>query len=87
MRTPTGAIEQTIKTWGNGLGVRIAAPIAKAARLSPGTPVKVEVVKNGLLVRTVGKPKLTLAQKLKAFDPQLHSGEVSDGGRIGAEVF
>lgn len=87
MRTPTGAIEQTVKTWGNGLGVRITAPIAKAARLSPGTPVKVEVVKNGLLVRTVGKPKLTLAQKLKAFDPQLHSGEVSDGGRIGAEVF
>ena len=87
MRAPTVVIEQTLKSWGNGLGVRITAPIAKAAQLSPGTPVKIEVVKNGLLVRTAGKPKLTLAQKLKAYDPQLHSGEVSDGGRIGAEVF
>jgi hypothetical protein len=28
-----------------------------------------------MLVRPIGKPKLTLAQKLKAFDPKIHGGE------------
>jgi hypothetical protein len=30
---------------------------------------------------------LTLAQKLKAFDPSQHGGEVMATGRVGAEVF
>jgi hypothetical protein len=30
---------------------------------------------------------LTLAQKLKAFSPQLHGGEAMANGRVGAEVF
>jgi antitoxin MazE len=79
--------DQTIQAWGNGLGVRITAPIAKAARFSRGQPVRIEVVEGGVLLRVVGKPQLTLAQKLKAFDPQLHGGEVMASGRIGAEVF
>ena len=80
-------VEQTVQEWGNGLGVRITAPIAKAARFARGLPVVVEVVDGGILVRPVGAPKLTLAQKLKAFDPGLHGGEVMARGRVGAEVF
>lgn len=79
--------EQTIQAWGNGLGVRITAPIAKAARFARGLPIKVEVVEGGVFLRAVGKPQLTLAQKLKAFDPAIHGGEVMTTGRIGAEVF
>jgi antitoxin MazE len=80
-------VEQTVQVWGNGLGVRITAPVAKAARFARGLPVTVEVVEGGVLVRAAGKPKLTLAQKLKAFDPQLHGGEVMATARAGAEVF
>ncbi|MBV8210941.1 MAG: PbsX family transcriptional regulator [Burkholderiaceae bacterium] len=80
-------VEQTIQEWGNGLGVRITAPVAKAARLVRGVPVTVEVVDGGVLVRVAGRPKLTLAQKLKAFDPKLHGGEAMASGRVGAEVF
>ncbi len=79
--------DQTIQQWGNGLGVRITAPIAKAARFARGLPIKVEVVEGGIFLRAVGKPHLTLAQKLKAFDPAIHGGEVMATGRIGAEVF
>ncbi len=79
--------DQTIQEWGNGLGVRITAPIAKAARLVRGMPIKVEVVEGGVLLRVVGKPRLTLAQKLKAFDPAVHGGEVMLTGRVGPEVF
>ena len=85
--TTTISVEQTIQEWGNGLGVRITAPVAKAARFARGLPIKVEVVEGGVMLRAVGKPKLTLAQKLKAFDPALHGGEAMACGRVGAEVF
>ena len=81
------AAEQTVQEWGNGLGVRITAPIAKAAQVARGTPIKVEVVDGGFFVRVCGKPKLSLAQRLKQFDPQVHGGEVMASGRVGKEVF
>ncbi len=80
-------IDQTIQEWGNGLGMRITAPLAKAAHIARGTPIKVEVVADGFFVRVAGKPKLTLAQKLKAFDPKVHGGEAMSSGRVGAVVF
>jgi antitoxin MazE len=81
------AAEQTVQQWGNGLGVRITAPIAKAAHVAQGTPIQVEVVEGGFFVRVAGKPKLSLAQKLKQFDPQMHGGEVMATARVGKEVF
>jgi len=81
------SVEQTVQEWGNGLAVRITAPVAKAARFTRGLPSKVGVVAGGILLRAVGKPKLTLAQKLKAFDPAIHGGEVMASGRVGVEVF
>lgn len=78
---------QTIQAWGNGLGMRITAPLAKATHIARGTPITVEVVKGGFFVRVAGKPKLTLAQKLKAFDPKIHGGEVMSSGLVSAEIF
>ena len=83
----TITVDQVIQEWGNGLGVRITAPVAKAARFSRGLPITVEVVDGGIFLRATGRPKLTLAQKLKAFDPAIHGGEVMATGRVGAEVF
>lgn len=80
-------VEQTVQEWGNGLAVRITAPVAKAARFARGLPITVEVVEGGLFVRVAGKPKLTLAQRLKAFDPGLHGGEAMASGRVGVERF
>ena len=81
------AAEQSVQEWGNGLGVRITAPIAKAAHFARGTPIKVEVVEGGFFVRVSGKPKLSLEQKLKQFDLRVHSGEVMSSGLVGKEVF
>lgn len=83
---PALKVEQTIQEWGNGLGVRITSPVAKAAHLSQGVPISVEVVKNGVLLRVVGKPKLSLSQKLKAYDPEQHGGEVMTDEPIGKEI-
>jgi antitoxin MazE len=83
---PALKVEQTIQEWGNGLGVRITSPVAKAAHLSQGVPISVEVVKNGVLLRVIGKPKLSLSQKLKVFDPEQHGGEVMKTAPIGKEI-
>ena len=32
-------VEQTVQEWGNGLGVRITAAVAKAAKFARGLPV------------------------------------------------
>jgi antitoxin MazE len=86
MMAPVLKVEQTIQEWGNGLGVRITSPVAKAAHFSQGVPISVEVVKDGILLRVVGKPKLSLYQKLKAFDPEIHGSEVMTSTPIGKEI-
>ncbi|MBC7469398.1 MAG: PbsX family transcriptional regulator [Ramlibacter sp.] len=77
MTTVTIKSEETIQQWGNGLAVRIAAPIARAARLAQGTSVTLEVVDEGVLVRMTGSARLTLAEKLRAFDPATHVNETA----------
>ncbi|MEO5737675.1 MAG: hypothetical protein ABIQ82_09475 [Variovorax sp.] len=85
--TTSVSIEQTVQTWGNGLAVRLTAPVARAAHLSRGVPITVEVVEGGVFLRVTGRPSLSLAQKLKAFDPARHAGEALPSGRIGVEIF
>ncbi len=80
-------VEQTVQEWGNGLGVRITSPVAKAARFARGLPITVEVVEGGVLLRPAGEPKLTLSQMLKEFDPAVHGGEVMASPPVGAEVY
>jgi len=76
----------TVQQWGNSLAVRIPAAVARSARFKVGQPVEVTVQDSNLLVRPLGEPKLTLAQKLAAFDPVLHSGEAMATVPVGKEV-
>ncbi len=77
----------TVQQWGNSLAVRIPAKVARSARFKVGQPVEVSAQDSTVLVRPVGEPKLSLAQKLAAFDPERHGGEVMATGRVGREVF
>jgi antitoxin MazE len=77
----------TLQQWGNSLAVRIPAAVARSARLKVGQPVEVSAQDSNVLVRTLGEPKLTLAQKLAAFDPERHGGEAMATTRTGMEVF
>jgi antitoxin MazE len=76
----------TVQQWGNSLAVRIPAAVARSARFRVGQPVEVSAQDSNILVKALGEPKLTLAQKLAAFDPDLHSGEVMATGPVGNEV-
>jgi antitoxin MazE len=83
----TASVEQVVQQWGNGLAVRLTAKIAKAAHLTLGQPVVMEVVNGGVLLRPAGKPRLTLAQRIKLFDPAKHGGEVMADAPVGREIF
>jgi antitoxin MazE len=76
----------TVQQWGNSLAVRIPSAVARSARFRVGQPVEVSAHDSNVLVRPIGEPKLTLAQKLAAFDPALHGGEVMASSPVGKEV-
>jgi antitoxin MazE len=84
VRATSIKVEQTVQEWGNGLADRLTAPVARAAHLVRGMPVTVEVVEGEIFLRIAGSPKLSLAQKLKAFEPSKHGG---DAVSAGAELF
>ena len=77
----------TLQQWGNSLAVRIPAAVARSARFKVGQPVEVSAQDSNVLVKAIGEPRLTLSQKLAAFDPTLHGGEAMTTGRVGREVF
>jgi antitoxin MazE len=76
----------TVQQWGNSLAVRIPASLARSAHFVVGQPVEVSVADDGVLVRRAGSPKLTLAQKLAAFDPARHGGEAMASRPAGNEA-
>jgi antitoxin MazE len=75
-----------IKQWGNNLGVRLPAMIAREARLSADQRVRVSVKGNQVMITPVEDEDLTLLQRLEKFDAVRHGGEVmiSDAA-LGAE--
>ena len=76
----------TFQQWGNSLAVRIPAAVARSARFVVGQPVDLSIGKGGLFVKVVGKAKLTLAQRLAAFDPERHGGESMATSLVGSEL-
>ncbi len=77
----------TVQQWGNSLAVRIPSALAKSAGFKVGQPVELSAQDSTVLVTAVGEPRLTLAQKLAAFDPDRHGGELMATTRVGNEVF
>ena len=74
-----------IKPWGNGLGVRITSHVARAAGLQADTEVTLTVEQGRLVIEPKVKRKLTLTEKLNAFDAKKHGGEFVVAGRVGSE--
>ena len=75
-----------IKQWGNELGVRLPAAVARESHLHVDQRVRVSV-KGGQVVTTpLGDATLTLEQRLAAYDPDRHGGEqMSTTQALGAE--
>jgi len=74
-----------IKQWGNNLGVRLPAAIAKAAHLHADQRVRVVAEDGQVTIVALTDEPLTLEQRLAKFDPARHGGEVMGGAPVGAE--
>ncbi len=74
-----------IKQWGNNLGVRLPAAVAREAHLRVDQRVRISVAGGQVIITPVTDIPLTLAQRLAGFDPARHGGEVMASQQIGAE--
>ena len=75
-----------IKQWGNNLGVRLPAAIAREAHLHVHQRVRISVEKGLITIAPIQDVPLTLEQRLAAFDPARHSGEAMQSSlSVGAE--
>ena len=75
-----------IKQWGNNLGVRLPAAVARAARLHVDQRVRVAVEGDQVVITPVDDSRLTLEQRLAAYDPARHGGErMATTHTLGAE--
>ncbi len=74
-----------IKQWGNNLGVRLPAAVARAAHLSVDQRVRVSVEGGQVVITPVSDAALTLEQRLAQFDPARHGGEAMVSAPMGAE--
>ncbi|MBC1259993.1 AbrB/MazE/SpoVT family DNA-binding domain-containing protein [Synechococcus sp. BSF8S] len=70
---------QALRRWGNSLGIRLPAAIAREAQLQEGQAVELSVVEGGVMIRSVQR-RLSLAERLAAYEPMA-------GGPIEALAF
>ncbi|MDQ7001760.1 MAG: AbrB/MazE/SpoVT family DNA-binding domain-containing protein [Ghiorsea sp.] len=65
-----------IKKWGNSLGVRLPAAVAREAHLHCDQRVRLSVVDKQIILTPIVDEPLTLEERLAHFDPIVHGGEV-----------
>ena len=75
-----------IKAWGNNLGVRLPASVARAAHLKADQRVRITVEDGRVIITAHGDKALSLDDRLALFDPQLHGGEVMVVVPVGREA-
>jgi len=64
-----------IKQWGNNLGVRLPAAVAREAHLHVDQRVRVTVEGDQVIITPVDATKLSLEQRLAVYDSNRHGGE------------
>lgn len=74
-----------IKRWGNSLGVRLPAAVARAAHLHADQRVRLSLEDGHVVIRPQETAPLSLTQRLARYDPARHGGEEMASGRLGAE--
>ena len=77
-----------IKQWGNNLGVRLPVRVAREAHLRVDQRVRVSVEGDQVVITPLNDSRLTLEQRLAAYDPKRHGGEQMASTRtLGAELW
>jgi antitoxin MazE len=75
-----------IKQWGNNLGVRLPAAVAREAHLHVDQRVRISVEGDQVIISPIGDTQLTLEQRLAVYDAKRHGGEqMTTTQTLGAE--
>lgn len=74
-----------IKRWGNNLGVRLPAAIAKQAGLHAEQKVRVSVEDGCVIIVAADDRAGSLDDRLARFDPVRHGGEAMAAEPVGTE--
>lgn len=76
-----------IKAWGNGLGVRLPATIAREANIHAHQKVEISTTPTGQIIITpIHEESLTLEQRLAIYQPNIDGAEAMQTSSIlGAE--
>lgn len=74
-----------IKHWGNNLGVRLPAAVAREAHLHADQRVRIFVENGRVIISPLEEAPLTLEQRLARYDASRHGGEVMAVTQLGAE--
>jgi antitoxin MazE len=86
MEIPMSEAILDIKRWGNSLGVRLPAGVAREANLHADQRVRITVDGNYVIIAPVQDAPLTLEQRLAVYDPKRHGGEeMTTTDTLGAE--
>ena len=64
-----------IKQWGNNLGVRLPAAVARKAHLHVDQRVRISVEGDKVIITPIESAPLTLEQRLASYDVARHGGE------------
>ena len=75
----------SITPWGNSHGIRLSRELMLAMGITPDTPLEAVVLAKGRLELRAKPSRLTLAEKLKCYDPVVHGGELIGDAPVGHE--
>lgn len=78
---------QVVTKWGNSLGLRIPASVAKQAGLAAGTNVTIAFIDGALIIKPERKKKYTLDELLEGMTREQVPIEVDMGGPVGHEFW
>lgn len=77
---------QSIKQWGNSLGLRLPATISKAVGLHVNQCVRIATKGQSIIITPCEPKPPSLEDRLAQFDPARHGGEVMiNDQQLGAE--
>lgn len=69
-------VNQSIKQWGNSLGLRLPAIISKTVGLHVNQCVKIATKGHSIIITPCEQKPLSLEDRLAQFDPAKHGGEI-----------
>ena len=75
-----------IKKWGNSLGVRLPAVIAREARFKENQKVRIETDGDQVTIRAADNSLLSLEQRLDIFDKEKFGVEIMAAQSVGVEI-